>query len=286
MSMCSRCFRDLSSEIPVRLPDQREYCAACCASMATDSFEMETGEPFVKWIAKHPKLVMRYQPMEMSVRRLGFVFPLGAAMGGVAAAFYGAVQYRQAGFPPLYLAAYCWGLIALVAAVFLVLKNENRPGAKALKMAASFLAFALPVAGIAGVWKFGRPCAVIMTGVVSIVLFGALAVRGLMAYLRAHDFELVLENGIFQLVHGKRTETFSADDIERACVVRPGTVGATEGALGFKDGRMLTLDTCLSDLHALGVVMDLRFRDDFPPGPEDLAKVRRDKLRKIRGLAD
>ena len=68
--------------------------------------------------------------------------------------------------------------------------------------------------------------------------------------------------------------------------MRPGTVGATEGALGFKDGRMLTLDTCLSDLHALGVVMDLRFRDDFPPGPDDVAKVRRDKLRKIRGLAD
>src|SRR6185295_11319574 len=143
---------------PVRLPDQREYCAACCASMATDSFEMETGEPFVQWIAKHPKLVLRYQPMEMSVRRLGFVFPLCATIGGVAAAFYGAVQYHQAGFPPLFLAAYFWALAALGVAVFLVMKNENRAGAKALKMAASFLAFLLPVAGIAGVWKFGRPC--------------------------------------------------------------------------------------------------------------------------------
>src|SRR5205807_7665010 len=52
----------------------------------------------------------------------------------------------------------------------------------------------------------------------------------------------------------------------------PGTVGATEGAIMLQDGRMLTLDTCLSDLHALGVVMDLRFREDFPPSADDLAR--------------
>jgi len=94
-----------------------------------------------------------------------------------------------------------------------------------------------------------------------------------------------LKDGVFHLQHGSRNETFTVDDVAQACVVRPGTVGATEGALGLKDGRMLTLDTCLSDLHALGVVMDLRFREEFPPSADDLARIRRDKLRKIRGLS-
>jgi hypothetical protein len=121
--------------------------------------------------------------------------------------------------------------------------------------------------------------------VVSVLLFGALAARGLVAYMRAQNFELTLEEGVFHLTHGKRAETFGMDDLDRACVVRPGTIGATEGALGFKDGRMLTLDTCLSDLHALGVVMDLYFNREFPPGPEDIARERRTRLRKIRGLS-
>src|SRR5260221_2989264 len=84
MPTCSRCQRPLSAEKPVHLPDSRDYCAACCESMATDAFEMETGERFTQWIENHPKLVMRYQPMEMSVRRLSFFFPLAGAIGGVA----------------------------------------------------------------------------------------------------------------------------------------------------------------------------------------------------------
>lgn len=286
MSSCARCHRNLSAEKPVRLPDALEYCAACCDSMATDSFEMETGEPFVKWIEKHPKLTMRYQPMELSVRRLSFVFPLCVAIGGVGVALFGCVLYFRAALPMEYLAAYMLAVCILVGAVFYVLKKDEGKGTGVAKILASILAFLLPAAAVAGIWKFGNPAATIATGLFSAALFGALSSRGLQAYLRAKDFELELENGLFRLVHGKHIATFNARDVTRACVVRPGTVGALEGALGFKDGSMLTLDSCLSDLHALGVVMDLRFRDDFPPSPDDLAKVRRDKLRKIRGLAD
>ena len=51
------------------------------------------------------------------------------------------------------------------------------------------------------------------------------------------------------------------------------------------DGRVLALDACLSDLHALGVVLDLRFKREFPPSLDELAAQRREKLRKIRGLS-
>src|SRR5262245_4648975 len=99
MTTCARCFRNLSGEQPVRLPDTREYCAACCESMATEAFEMETGEPFVKWIEKHPRLVMRYQPLEMSVRRLGFLFPIFAALIGIGFVCYGTSLYYDAALP-------------------------------------------------------------------------------------------------------------------------------------------------------------------------------------------
>ena len=254
--------------------------------MATDAFEMETGEPFVKWIEKHPTLTMRYQPMELSVRRLGYVFPLCVAIGALGVAAFGCVQFARASLPLNYLAAFISAACVLTALVIFVLKRDEGAGTGAAKLAAGVLAFLLPAAAIAGIWKFGNPAAMIVTGLFSAGLFGALSARGLQALLRAQDFELTLQNGQFRLVHGKHTATFAAAEVERACVVRPGTVGATEGALGFKDGRMLTLDTCLSDLHALGVVMDLRFREDFPPSPDDIAKIRRDKLRKIRGLTD
>lgn len=277
---------DLSVETPVRLPDGSDYCAECCQSMATDSFEMETGEPFVQWIAKHPKLTMRYQPMEMGVRRLGFIFPLCVSVGGILVAIIGSIQYAKASLPLEYLAAFLIVSVALVGSVFFVLKKQEGSGVSGAKAIAGILAFLLPAAAIAGIYKFGNPAAVIVTGLFSTALFAGLSIRGLEAYLRAQDFELTLENGQFRLVHGKHSDSFTTDDLQRACVVRPGTVGATEGALGFKDGRMLTLDTCLSDLHALGVVMDLRYRSDFPPSPDDIAKLRRDKLRKIRGLTD
>jgi len=254
--------------------------------MATDSFEMETGEPFVQWIEKHPKLTLRYQPMEMSVRKLTFVFPLCVALGGLGVTMFGCVRYVRASLPIEYLAAFLIASLALAASILYVLKNEDAPGNKGAKAVTSVLSFVLPAAALAGMWQYGNPAALIAMGLFSTALFSWLAARGLQAWLRAQDFQLTLEDGKFQLVHGKHTAAFVATDLDRACVVRPGTVGATEGALGFKDGRMLTLDTCLSDLHALGVVMDLRFRDDFPPSPDDIAKVRRDKLRKIRGLVD
>ena len=253
--------------------------------MATDAFEMETGEPFIKWIEKHPKLTMRYQPLEMSVRRMSYIFPLCVAIGGVGVTLIGCIQYVRAGLPIEYLAAYMAAVCVLGATIYSVIKSEDAPGHGVTKAIASVLAFLLPAGAIAGMWRFGNPAAMIATGLCSTTLFSYLSARGLEALLRAKDFELTLEAGQFRLVHGQHVATFGATDVKLACVVRPGTVGATEGALGFKDGRMLTLDTCLSDLHALGVVMDLRFRDDFPPSPDDLAKLRRDKLRKIRGLS-
>jgi hypothetical protein len=226
-AVCGRCARKLTAEPPIRLPDTRTYCTACCESMASDTFEMETGESFSRWIAKHPKLVMQYQPLELSVRRMSFFFQL---------------------------------LICALGAGMLVY-------------------------GIAAGETLPRKLGYICVGAIVFLSFAALSLRAATDYLRAVNFKLILDEGTFSLQHGTRQETFSVDDVTQACVVRPGTVGATEGALGLKDGRMLTLDTCLSDLHALGVVMDLRFKADFPPSADELAKIRRDKLRKIRGLS-
>src|ERR1700753_2354743 len=106
MSECARCHRKLFAENPTRLPDTLEYCAACCESMATDAFEMETGEPFVRWIQKHPKLSMHYQPMELRVRRMSYIFPLCVAIGGLIVATVGCVQFVNAGLPANYLAAF------------------------------------------------------------------------------------------------------------------------------------------------------------------------------------
>lgn len=226
---CARCQRVLSAERPVRLPDTRVYCTACCESMASDTFEMETGEGFSQWIEKHPKLVMQYQPLELSVRRMSFYFQLLICLIGGGVLAYGIYSYA------------------------------------ALSM--------------------GKLLGYILVGAIVFLAFAGLSVRAAIDYLRAVNFKLILHEGVFSLQHGSRSETFTVDDVTQACVVRPGTVGATEGALGLKDGRMLTLDTCLSDLHALGVVMDLRFRADFPPSADEIAKLRRDKLRKIRGLS-
>src|ERR1043165_7554888 len=118
MPICSRCQRNLSAEKPVRLPDAREYCAACCESMATDAFEMETGEPFTKWIEKHPKLEMRSQPMELNVRRVQFFFPLVGAIGGVAIFVFGCVRFIQSGFSPLYLVGYALSLGLLAGLIY------------------------------------------------------------------------------------------------------------------------------------------------------------------------
>ncbi|HLX61577.1 MAG TPA: hypothetical protein VKX17_09880 [Planctomycetota bacterium] len=289
MTTCSRCQRNLFAEKPVHLPDSRDYCAACCESMATDSFEMETGERFTQWIEKHPRLVMRYQPMELSVRRLSFFFPLAAAVGGIAVFGIGCVKYIVAGLPLLYLALGVTAILILAALILTYPKASARLGGGfgllALKLFVTGLSLAAPIVALLGMIRFGRPVGFIVLGLSSILLFGWLASRGLVAFMRAQNFELTLEDGVFHLTHGPRAETFGMDDVERACVVRPGTIGATEGALGLKNGLMLTLDTCLSDLHALGVVMDLHFNREFPPSAEDLARVRRDKLRKIRGLS-
>ncbi|MCZ7647774.1 MAG: hypothetical protein M5U26_21375 [Planctomycetota bacterium] len=226
-SSCARCARQLTGERPLRLPDGRDYCAACCDRMATEQFELETGETFAAWIEKHPRLVMEHAPMEIGLRRLLFVAPLLAACGS----------------------------LMLLALGFYRLVFAGKTG----------LGFML-------------------LGGLGALAFAAFSLRQLRSFLRARGFVLTLEAGRFELKHGPRRDAFNIEDVEQACVVRPGTVGAREGALGLKDGRMLTLDTCLTDLHALGVVMDLRFREDFPPSLEDQWKDRRDKLRKIRGL--
>ncbi len=250
---CARCKRDLSGERPVALPDGCRYCAACCARMATDEFEMETGEPFVKWIDKHPQLVMQHQPMEMKVRKTYAIVPVVFAVIGLVLAAFGVWTFLQ---PK--------DALPKIAPETLALRPEER-GPRPLP----------PPSGIG----------YIILGLGSAALFGLIGFRQARAYFRASGFILTLKDGTFDLVHRGREETFMIDDIKQACVVRPGTVGATEGALGLEDGRMLTLDTCLTDLHALRVVMDLRLREEFPPSVEEIEKVRRDKLRELRGLS-
>lgn len=273
---CSRCSRNLIAERPLRLPDNRVYCAACCESMAADDFEMETGESFTRWIEKHPQLIMQYQPLELNVRRFFFFFPLLMTVIGACIFAFGVNACIKTGTNLLYpLAGLIFGALIVIA--------ELLDTAKLLMRIAGV--GSLIIYGAVGMLALGRPFAFSFVGIAIMVAFVLLTIRGLQGYLRAMNFRLTLKEGTFHLQHGARRDTFSADDVTQACVVRPGTVGATEGALRLQDGRMLTLDTCLSDLHALGVVMDLRFRSDFPPSADDLAKVRRDKLRKIRGLS-
>ncbi len=281
---CERCSRSLHAERPVRLPDTHIYCAACCESMAAADFEMETGELFTRWIEKHPELVMKYQPLELTVRRFGFFFPMVLALLGLALIGYGIVQSIRQEVPALFLAA---GLLVPIGVGLLWYAFEQDWLKKVLplKILGFLFIAAIPVYGFMGCMKFGFAFGYIVLGAVVMAFFALLAVNGLQAYLRALNFKLSLKEGIFYLQHGSRSETFSADEVTKACIVRPGTVGATEGALELRDGRMLTLDTCLSDLHALGVVMDLRFRQEFPPSADDLARIRRENLRKIRGLS-
>ncbi|MCK6472303.1 MAG: hypothetical protein L6R28_11205 [Planctomycetes bacterium] len=236
----------------MRLPDGAEYCAACCERMATDAFEMETGEPFVKWIEKHPELVMAHQPMELAVRRMGFLFPLACAVLGLGLAVFGTLRLLNP--PPEDTAAVP---VSPAPSAGRTPKKLPPPSGK------GYLA----------------------AGLAAMLLFGWLVLRQGKGYLRAAGFRLTLRDGVFHLKHRDREESFPVGDVTQACVVRPGTVGAREGALGLSDGRMLTLDTCLSDLHALGVVMDLRFREDFPPSLEERDRERRERLRKIRGLS-
>jgi len=284
--LCSRCRRNLSAEKPVRLPDTRVYCAACCESMAADTFEMETGETFTKWIEKHPELVMRYQPLELTVRRMSFLFPVFVSLIGIATFAFSIVQALRLGSGVV--TAFSFPVTLLVAAAMGYVASRKAPSG-AMKVAGVLLtvlaALSIPAVGVLSYLAMGKTFGYMLLGIVIVLFFGALALRGGLAYLRANKFRLTLKDGVFHLQHGSRNETFTVDDVAQACVVRPGTVGATEGALGLKDGRMLTLDTCLSDLHALGVVMDLRFREEFPPSADDLARIRRDKLRKIRGLS-
>ena len=286
--VCRRCSRTLSAERPVRLPDNNVYCAACCESMAADVFEMETGEPFTKWIEKHPQLVMQYQPLELTVRRFGFFFPLGLCLLGLTIFGFGVHLSIRSDIPFAYLiAGFAAPLfIAVLWSTYEMFKDTLPPVVLSLiRILAAVLAAAVPVYGLYGCLRFGRPFGYLVVGSGMMALFAVLAVSGVQAYLRALNFKLTLTDGVFHLQHGSHTDTFPAEEVVQACVVRPGTVGATEGALRLEDGRMLTLDTCLSDLHALGVVMDLRFRADFPPSADDIARIRRDNLRKIRGLS-
>ena len=283
--LCQRCSRVLSAERPVRLPDNRVYCAACCESMAADIFEMETGETFTKWIEKHPQLVMQYQPLELTVRRFGFFFPLAMVVLGLGIISYGIYRSLDSGVPLKFLLAGTFIPFA-IAGLWLMFEKAFWIAANLLARLVVFLFIAgIPIYGFYGCMTYGRPFGYIVLGAVMMAAFGALAVRGVQTYLRALNFKLTLKDGMFHLQHGSHTDTFPANDVTQACVVRPGTVGATEGALRLQDGRMLTLDTCLSDLHALGVVMDLRFRQEFPPSADDLARERRERLRKIRGLS-
>jgi len=220
--------------------------------MATESFEMETGVPFVKWIERHVELDLRHQPLEMYIRRMSFYIPLAFAGVGL----------LTAGL----------GLAILLSSA----KGASPEGAGAKAMEEIGFLGSIPVQ---------KGLGFLVVGLTSCVGFGWVAFRQGRSFWRARNFQLTLRDGSFYLSYAGHAEIFEADDVTQACVVRPGTVGATEGALGFANGRMLTLDSCLTDLHALGVVMDLRFRSEFPPSLEDLARERREKLRKIRGLS-
>jgi hypothetical protein len=286
---CERCSRTLTAERPVRLPDKHVYCAACCESMAAADFEMETGELFTRWIEKHPELVMKYQPLELTVRRFGFFFPAVLSLLGLVVIGYGValcIAQQNPPVPALFLLAGA-AIPVGIGVLWLVYEKADWLSSRMIFSVVAFLFIAtVPVYGLIGCVKYGFSFGYIVLGGTLVAFFGLLAAKGVQAYLRALNFNLTLKDGVFHLHHGNRTESFSVEDVTKACIVRPGTVGATEGALQLKDGRMLTLDTCLSDLHALGVVMDLRFREEFPPSADDLAKIRRDKLRKIRGLSD
>lgn len=268
----------------MRLPDKHVYCAACCESMAAADFEMETGELFTRWIEKHPELIMKYQPLELTVRRFGFFFPMALSLGGLALIVWGAIVSVTSGVPMMFLLAGL-GIPLGVGCLWYAYELGWLSKVLPLKILGFLFVAGIPAYGFYGCLKYGFPFGYIVLGAVVMAFFGLLAAKGVQAYLRALNFKLTLREGVFYLQHGDRTDTFSAEDVTQACIVRPGTVGATEGALRLRDGRMLTLDTCLSDLHALGVVMDLRFREDFPPSADDLARIRRENLRKIRGLS-
>ncbi len=256
--------------------------------MAADVFEMETGEPFTRWIEKHPQLVMQYQPLELTVAAAsGFFFPLAMVALGLGLVSYGIYRSLDSGVPVKFLLAGTFIPLAL-AGLWMMFEKAFWIADNLLARSVVFLFIAgIPVYGFYGCMTYGRPFGYIVLGAVMMAAFGALAVRGVQTYLRALNFKLTLKDGMFHLQHGSHTDTFPANDVTQACVVRPGTVGVLHRrrAAFARTGRMLTLDTCLSDLHALGVVMDLRFRDDFPPSADDIARIRRDNLRKIRGLA-
>ena len=246
---------------------------------------METGELFTRWIEKHPELVMKYQPLELTVRRFGFFFPLVLCAAGLALIGYGIFDSIRHAVPTWYLLLGILVPVSFVLAWFTHTSAMAKASLIGIRVLLFMLMAGIPIYGFLGCIKYGFSFGYIVLGAVVAAFFGALAANGIQAYLRALNFRLTLKDGVFHLQHGSRNETFSAEEVTQACIVRPGTVGATEGALRLRDGRMLTLDTCLSDLHALGVVMDLRFRQDFPPSADDLARDRRERLRKIRGLS-
>src|SRR5579862_4553450 len=128
---CSRCGRVLSAEKPLRLPDARVYCVACCESMAADEFEMETGDSFSRWIEKHPTLVMQYQPLELTVRRAGFFFPLVLSLAGAGLYTYGLIQMKH--FTPALGATMCVGVVMCAFFGWLAIR-----GAKAYLRAINF----------------------------------------------------------------------------------------------------------------------------------------------------
>ena len=129
MSSCARCQRDLSAENPVRLHDTREYCAACCASMATDAFEMETGEPFVKWIEKHPKLDDAL-PADGTERAAHVVYFSALSSPWVESAWRSSAAFNSisAELPAIFLAAYMAAVCVLAGSVYFVIKNEDTRG--------------------------------------------------------------------------------------------------------------------------------------------------------------
>src|SRR5205807_4750906 len=75
-------------------------------------------------------------------------------------------------------------------------------GLLALRLSVTTLSLAAPIVALLGMIRFGRPVGFIVLGLCSILLFGWLATRGLVAFMRAQNFELTLEDGVFHLAHG------------------------------------------------------------------------------------
>src|SRR5471032_1463024 len=161
---CERCSRSLHAERPVRLPDTHVYCSACCESMAAADFEMETGELFTRWIERHPELVMKYQPLELTVRRFGFFFPMVLSVAGLALIVYGITQCIRFEVSPAYLLLGLAVPAVIVAAWFVYTKQMIAGTLIGIRILMFLFVAGIPVYGFFGCMKYGFPFGYIVLG--------------------------------------------------------------------------------------------------------------------------